>query len=185
MSAPTQAPIKPQPLPITLDPATTAIGVLDLGIRCDDPDQVCSLLIPALGQFLERARAAGVPIIYTNGASAVGTSLEPIATGLQRREDEPVIFPNAFDKFMGGELLDFLSAHHSKNFIIVGSSTHVCVLYTATTAARIYRMNVVIPLDGVNTKNEYEHDWALHQLQVIPLGDTKPKFTTFELIDFS
>jgi len=178
-------PIKPEPKPITLDRARTAIAVLDLSIRCDDPAQVCSLLMPGVGAFLDRARASGVPIIFTNGATAIGTPLEPIATALKHRADEPVIFPNAFDKFQGGELQEFLSARHVQDLVVIGSSTHVCVLYTATTAARIYRYNVIIPVDGVNTKNAYEQEYALHQLHVVPLGDMKPRFSTLEMISFS
>ena len=38
----------------------------------------------------------------------------------------------------------------------------------ATTAARIYKYDVVIPLDGVNAKRNYEHEYAIHQMTILP-----------------
>jgi len=160
--------LKPQPTPVRLDPATTAIAVLDLSVRCDDPSDICSELMKSLGAFLERARGAGVPIIFTSGFALKGTPEAEVATALKRRPDEPLIHPDAFDKFQSGELQPFLAAHNTKNLIIAGSSTHVCVLYTATTAARVHEYNVIIPIDGVNTTNSIDHDFALHQLKSIP-----------------
>jgi nicotinamidase-related amidase len=159
---------KPQPEPVQLDPASSAIAVLDLSVRCEDPDQVCSQLMETLGAFLERARAAGMPIVFTNSLQDKGTAREAIASPLKRRESEPVLFPDAFDKFYGGELQGFLTSHNVKDLVIVGSSTHVAVLYTATAAARVFRYRVVVPIDGVNTTNMIDHDFALHQLKAVP-----------------
>jgi nicotinamidase-related amidase len=67
----------------------------------------------------------------------------------------------------------------------VGSATNFAVLYTATTAARIYRYNVVIPLDGVNAKRRYEHEYAIHQLTILPASAHKQfRFTNLKLIEF-
>ncbi len=177
--------LKPQPKAVRLDPKTTAIAVLDLNVRCDDSSDICSELMPGLGAFLERARGAGVPIIFTSGFALKGTPEAEIATALKRRDSEPLIHPDAFDKFQGGELQPFLAAHNTKDLIITGSSTHVCVLYTATTAARVYEYNVVIPLDGVNTREAINHDAALHQLQVIPRASSKITFSTEDTITFA
>lgn len=185
MSQERPAPIKPEPRPIRLQPTASAIALLDLSIRCDDSDQVCSELMDGVGAFLERARAARVPIIFTAGYSIQGTPMGRVATALKHRPDEPLIFPDAYDKFTGGELQGFLSAHNAQSLIIMGSSTHIAVMYTATTAARVHRYNVVIPIDGVNTRSAYEHEYALHQLSVLPLGPASPTFTTLSMIDFS
>jgi nicotinamidase-related amidase len=176
--------LKPQPKDVHLDPKTTAIAVLDLSVRCDDSSDICSELMKGLGAFLERARGAAVPIIFTSGFALKGTPEAEIATALKRREREPLIHPDAFDKFHGGELQPFLTSHNTKDLIIAGSSTHVCVLYTATTAARVYEYNVVIPLDGVNTRDAINHDSALHQLQVIPRASSRITFSTEATITF-
>jgi nicotinamidase-related amidase len=176
--------LKPQPKAVHLDPATTAIAVLDLSVRCDDASDICSELMAGLGAFLERARGAGVPIIFTSGFTLKGTPEAEVATALHRRDGEPLIHPDAFDKFHSGELQAFLASHNTKDVIIAGSSTHVCVLYTATTAARIYEYNVIIPLDGVNTRDAINHDAALHQLQVIPRASSRITFSTEDAITF-
>jgi nicotinamidase-related amidase len=176
--------LKPQPQSVRLDPATTAIAVLDLSVRCDDASDVCSELMKSLGAFLERARTAGVPIIFTSGYALKGTPEAEVATALKRRPSEPLIHPDAFDKFQSGELQTFLESHNVKNLVVVGSSTHVCVLYTATTAARVYGYNVVIPIDGVNTRDTINHDVALHQLQVIPRASSLITFSTEDTITF-
>ena len=179
-----QSLLRPQPKEVHLDPNTTAIAVLDLSVRCDDPSDICSELMKGLGAFLERARGAGVPIIFTSGFAVKGTPEAEIATALNRRESEPLIHPDAFDKFYGGELQPFLASHNTKDVIIAGSSTHVCVLYTATTAARVYGYNVIIPLDAVNTRDAINHDYALHQLQVIPRASSLITFSTEDTITF-
>jgi nicotinamidase-related amidase len=159
--------------------------VLDLSVRCDDPAQACSELMDILGQFLERCRAADVPIIFTASKSGQGTPDGKVATALKHRPQEPLIFPDAFDKFAGGELEHFLADHHARNLIIVGSSTNNAVMYTASAAARVYRYNVIIPLDGVKTRNPYEHEYAIHQLTVLPRGSATPvQFSTLSAIGF-
>ena len=86
---------------------------------------------------------------------------------------------------MGGELRDKLNQLECRSLVIVGSATNFAVLYTATTAARIYRYNVVIPLDGVNAKRRYEHEYAIHQLTILPASaHMQFLFTNLKLIEF-
>jgi nicotinamidase-related amidase len=159
---------KPQPEARQLDPRSSAIAVLDLSVRCEDPKEVCSQLMERLGAFLERARAASVPIVFTNSLQDKDGPRGAIAAPLKRRDSEPIIWPDAFDKFYGGELQKFLTGNNVKDLVIVGSSTHVAVLYTSTAAARVFRYNVIIPIDGVNTTYAIDHDNALHQLKSVP-----------------
>ncbi|MGH7769341.1 MAG: hypothetical protein ACREQP_17995, partial [Candidatus Binatia bacterium] len=99
-----EGPNRPEAKPLTLDGKTTAILVLDLNARCHDANQVCSKLMPAMGEFLEKARAAAVPIIYSVSASAKGKPIGEVASPLKRKPSEQVIYPDGFDKFGGGEL---------------------------------------------------------------------------------
>ncbi len=185
MAATAHGPNRPQPQPVTLDKANTAVAVLDLTAKCDDPNQVCSLIIPGVGGMLDRARAAGVPVIMTGTILEKDTREGKAAAGLKRRADEPFLFPDGFDKFCDDEFRTFFTSRPIKNVVMVGSSTHICVMYTGTAGARLYGYNVVIPVDGVNTGNSYEHDYALHQLSVLPAGTNKRiQFTTLEGIRF-
>lgn len=178
-------PNKPKPKAVSLAVDETAIAVLDLSARCQDPKEVCWKLMKPLGKFLERARARGVPIIYTISAHTRGTPMQEVALPLRRRDTEPVIYPDSFDKFFGGELENFLSERRVKNLIVVGSLTNVAVLYTSSSAARVYGYDVVMPLDGVNAHSRYEHEYAIHQFTILP-RDTNKKFhfTTLSKIGF-
>lgn len=98
-----------------------------------------------------------------------------VALPLKRRDTEPVIYPDSFDKFFGGELQTFLSERGVKNLVVVGSLTNVAVLYTSSSAARVYGYNVILPLDGVNAHTQYEHEYAIHQLTILP-RDTNKRF---------
>ena len=181
-----EGPNRPQPQTLTLDRRTAAILVLDLSSRCEDPHEVCHQLMQPLATFLARARQASVPIMYTVSAAGKGTLAGEVAQPLKRRPSEPIFYPDAFDKFMGGELRDELNRAGCQSLVVVGSATNFAVLYTATTAARIYRYDVVIPLDGVNGKRRYEHEYAIHQMTILPASAYKQfRFTTLKMIEFN
>jgi nicotinamidase-related amidase len=180
-----EGPNRPQPQQLSLDHKTTAVLVLDLSTRCHDPKEVCFQLMEPLGGFLERARQCSVPVLYTVSASGKGTPLSEVAEPLKRRATEPVLYPDAFDKFMGGELRDALDRVGCRSLVIAGSATNFAVLYTATTAARVYRYDVIIPLDGVNAKRQYEHEYAIHQMTILPASANKQfRFTNLDGISF-
>ena len=180
-----EGPNRPEPQALKLDRRSTAIAVLDLSIRCEVPSEVCSKLMQPLGEFLERARQAAVPILYTISATGKGTPIGEAAAPLKRRESEPILYPDAFDKFMGGELKTELDKRNCRSLVIVGSATNFAVLYTATTAARIHKYDVVIPLDGVNAKRNYEHEYAIHQMTILPASAHKQfRFTKLGMIEF-
>lgn len=180
-----EQPNRPVPEALKLDPRTTAIAVLDLSVRCEDPREVCSKLMQPLGEFLDRARKVAVPILYTISAMALGTPHGDVAKPLKRRESEPILYPDAFDKFMGGELKKELDKWQCRSLVIVGSATNFAVLYTATTAARIFKYDVVVPLDGVNAKRNYEQEYAIHQMTILPASAHKQfKFTKLAMVEF-
>jgi len=178
-------PNKPKPKPVSLDAHATAIVVLDLSARCQDPKEVCSKLMKPVGDFLERARGRQVPIIYTVSAHTRGTPMQEVALPLRRRDTEPVIYPDSFDKFFGGELQTFLTERGVKNLVVVGSLTNVAVLYTSSSAARVYGYRVILPLDGVNAHSKYEHEYAIHQFTILPRDTHKQfHFTKLSAISF-
>lgn len=180
-----EGPNRPEAERVGLDSKASAVLVLDLSTRCHDPKESCFKLMTPLSGFLSRARQSSVPIFYTVSAAAKGTPLGEIAAPLGRRESEPVLYPDAFDKLTGGELQNHLARICCRSLVIVGSATNVAVLYTATTAARVYRYDVIIPLDGVNAKRPYEHEYALHQLTVLPASANKQiRFTGLDWIEF-
>jgi len=179
-------PNKPNPVKVTLDPKTTALLVLDLNARCENPEERCHKLVEPVAKFLPRARQACIFIVYTVVDRYKGTAEERMPHAFKQQQDEPVLFPSAFDKFYSGELQPMLQQRGIKTVIVCGASSNQAVLYTATAAARPFGYDVVIPVDGLIARGDYEHEFTLHQFTILPGGAAeKFKITEFDKIRFS
>jgi nicotinamidase-related amidase len=179
-------PNKPTPKEITVDPQTAALLVLDLNARCENPAERCHKLIEPVAKFLGRARQARIFTVYTVIDRYRGTPEERMPHAFKQQKDEPVIFPPAFDKFYGGELQPMLQKRGVKTVIVCGASSNQAVLYTATAAARPFGYEVVIPVDGLIARGDYEHEFTLHQFTILPGGAAeKFKITEFDKISFA
>jgi nicotinamidase-related amidase len=138
-----------------------------------------------VGDFLERARPFCGNIIYTVSHGARGTALGEAALPLKRLPTEPLIYPGGFDKFAGGEMQTLLEQRGVNPLVLLGASTNVAVLYTATTASRSYHYDVIIPMDGVIAKSRYEQEYSFHQLKALPGAvGSRFRFTTLSMIQF-
>jgi nicotinamidase-related amidase len=179
------APVLPDPQPIVVDPSRTAVLVLDLHGRCNDPTQICSQLISPVGEFLPRARAAGALVIYTISDSARGTALDGPAAGIEAGPDDVMLYPVGFDKFRDGDLDAILTARGIDTVILTGSSSNMAVLYTGSVAARYYNLRVVVPLDGINANTRYEEEFPLHNFMTMSGGANSAfAYTTLRGIQF-
>jgi nicotinamidase-related amidase len=171
----------PSPGPVQMNSAGAAVLVLDLTAPAQGTNPLHQALLPALAEFLERARTAGVPIVFTGARTQLGRPVEP---ALQRRDDEPLLYPDAFDKFKPGELLPILTKFGTRDLVITGGAANMAVMYTATAAARDHHLQVYIPLDGLYSHDAYRYEYALYQLTVLPGSTIPPKFTTLAQITF-
>lgn len=171
----------PAPSLARLDPTITAVLVLDMTFYARGPNPHHEAILPGLAAFLDRARQAGAPIIFTGAATQVGQPVEP---ALKHRPEEPLIYPDAFDKFKPGELRPLLDQHGVRELVITGGAANMAVMYTATAAARDEHYQIYIPLDGVYTPDAYRYEYALYQLTVLPGATVPPRFTTLEGLEF-
>ncbi len=179
----TTEPALPQPESVTVPTEKSALLVLDLSQLCADPEQACHRLVPGITRFLDRARAAGVPIIFTISAGLKGKPVGQVFSGFKRRPSEAVIFPDGFDKFSGGELQNLLRLYDVNTLIVTGYRSNIAVLYTATKAARELDYNVIIPIDGMAALTDYEQQYTLFQFTVLPGGTAQRfTFTTLDMI---
>ncbi len=182
----TWRPKLPPPELLILEPRTTALLVLDLSTRCTDRRVPCSLLVPLIPPLLKKARSAGVFILYTIIHTQKGRPEGEVYHTFKPRPEEPVIYPDGYNKFTGGELQEILSQNGIKTVVIVGSAANFACLYTATAAAQLHDYEVVIPSDGIVTWTQYEHHYSLFQLTVLPGGVAqKIHITELDMITFS
>ncbi len=183
-----EGPVIPRPIPVTLDPGKTALLVLDQSEQVRDAKLFPSghKLIPALTRMIGKAREKGVYIVFTYSLILKGTADGKVYTGYNHKDSEPVLTPDAFDKFMGGDLQKLLAKKSIDTLVITGSRSNICVLHTATTAARFYRYRVVIPLDGIEAESRYDYEYSIHHLATFPGGvSDRIRFTTVDGITFS
>ena len=75
-----QMPSPPDPVPVVIDPATTALLVFDVIEHiCARQPKCREQLVPAVASLLERARQAGVAIAYGTRAANMSTWLQEVA----------------------------------------------------------------------------------------------------------
>jgi len=168
-----KAPPPPALKPVTLEPKTTAILVIDLIKQlCNEQRRPrCVASIPKIQKLLTEARAKGVTVIYTlfpspSPATFPNPKISDYVPELAPKGDEPVV--NSFvDKFMLRDkdtgLEKILKDKGITNVVLVGAASHNGVLFTAVTAA-FRGFNVVVPVDAMSGNNAYEDQAAAYIL---------------------
>ncbi len=170
---------------MTLPAASTAALVLDVNPTATDLTHMAHRMLAPARVFLDRARAKAVPVLFTLVVWDEGTAKGAVAPTLGRRDDEPLLFPNGYDKFVDGDLQPMLEQLGAKTLVMLGGAANFALLYTATTAARSHGYSVVIPLDGIYARSDYEMEYSLHQFTVLPRIQDWFRFTTLAAVEFS
>jgi nicotinamidase-related amidase len=173
------APPPPALQSVSVDPATTALLVLDFVKQtCGGPR--CQATVPTVAKFLQAARAARVPVIYSyTNTSAMSDTLPAVApVGA-----EPTVVGYA-DKFVGSDLQAILTRLGTKTVIVMGMSAQGAVLYTASHAAFL-GLNVVVPIDGVASEVPYAQQYVVWALANAPRVSALTKVTTTDRVTFA
>lgn len=152
-------------------------------------------IVKPIARLKERARQAGVPVIYVNDNFGKWKSDfqrlldhclhddvkgKPIVQALRPDEaDYFVLKPkhSAFYSTTLDVLLDYLRA---KTLILAGITGNICVLFTANDAF-MRDFQLLIPRDCIASASEEENHHALEQMAKILKADTRPS----EEIDFA
>jgi len=137
-----------------------------------------AMVIPVIQRELDRARAAGEPIVYLTDAhlpddaefrmfpphAIVGTMGAEIIPELAPSEADTVIPKRRYSGFFGTDLDITLREKGVDTLRLVGDCTNICVLYTAADARNLgYSVEVV--KDGVTSFDEEAHRNALKELE--------------------
>ena len=148
----------PGPVPVTVDPATTAYLVLDLTSAVCTPNPSCVASLPAAAGLLTRARAAGALVVYSKTVHPGDAVLPPVAP----LPGEPVVTASP-DKFIGTDLAQVLSSHGIKTVVLVGTKSNGAIMYTSLEANAL-GYTVVVAEDGVTADTPYIMRYSLFQL---------------------
>ena len=194
-----EAPMYPVAGEVSLDPRRTAVVVVDMQNDFVKPDG--RLHVPSaqeavepIARLLERAREAGVLVIYTQDLHGeddpeygiwgehvkAGTWGAEIVPELAPQPGDEIVQKPRYDAFYASRMEDVLHSHWEVDtLIITGTVTNICVLHTAGSAAlRWYR--IVIPKDAVAALSEFDQEAALHQIDFLYKGT----ITTVDAIRF-
>jgi nicotinamidase-related amidase len=159
--------VKPPPVPelkpVTVDPKTTALLVLDMmkgncGVR-----PRCQATVPNIKKMIDSAHANKVVVIY-NLTGRNSTAADMIDQILAPKADD-LMMKNASgaDKFITSDLDQLLKAKGIKTVIVTGTSAQGAVGGTSNGAAqRGYK--AVVPVDGMSSEDAYNEQYAAWHL---------------------
>jgi nicotinamidase-related amidase len=173
-------PPPPPPLkPVTVDPKTTALMLLDfLSGSCGSRPR-CLASLPAMKQLLAAARTHRATIIYSiagkYGASDIAKEIAP--------EDGESVVKSHSDKFIDTDLGKILKDKGIKTVIVTGTAANGAVLYTGGHAGLI-GLNVIIPVDGLSSGDLYAEQLTVWQLAHGPGFGKQVTITRSDMIKF-
>jgi nicotinamidase-related amidase len=150
-----QMPPPPALKPVTVDPRTTALLLLDFMTENCGQRPRCVAAVPTVKALHDRARAASMLVEYTlpGGGKIINEGIAP-------REGEVVDQkPGGPDKFLGDDLDQRLKAHGIKTVIVCGTSAQGVGLGTGAAAAqRAYY--VIYPVDCLLSESAFREAYA-------------------------
>ena len=190
-----KAPPAPELKPVTVDPKTTALLVMDL-IRqsCNNERRPrCVASVPKIAKLLADARAKGLTVIYSMFPSRAPSFPAPVISdilpAIAPKGNEPVVVSNA-DKFIFGDkdtgLQKMLKDKGITTVITVGTAANGAVLYTAS-AASLRGFNVIVPVDGMSGdgQNTYIEQYVVFNLANVSVISSKITLTSLGMIRFA
>ena len=147
-----QVPPSPEPVPVTLDPATTALLIFDIvDPICTRQPNCTGKMVPAIAALLARARKAGATVGYGTRAHTMANWLPEVApaAGDIRIESQ------AQDRFFKTDLDATLKAKGITTLILAGWKVSGSVTYTSV-GATLRGYTVVVPVDACLDASDFE-----------------------------
>ena len=150
-----QIPPPPTLKPVTVDPKSTALLLLDFMTENCGQRPRCVAAIPTVKAFHDRARAASMLVEYTlpGGGKIIDEGIAP-------REGEVVDQkPGGPDKFLGNDLDQRLKSHGIKTVIVCGTSAQGVGIGTGAAAAQ-RGYYVIYPVDCLLSESAFREAYA-------------------------
>jgi nicotinamidase-related amidase len=164
-----QMPALPDPVRVTLNPATTALLVLDyVDPICSSQPKCKGEMLPAVTPFMALARKAGVTVAYGTRDRTMSNWLPEVAPA---PGDIKIVNTNQ-DRFYNTDLDKALKAKGITTIIMVGWKVSGSVAYTSVGATE-RDFTVVIPVDTTAAATDYETTIGFYQ--ILNLGNANLK----------
>ncbi len=174
---------------VVLPASQTAVIVVDMQNDFAHPDGSLFVpkardTIPKIRKLLDKARKAGVRVIYTQDThyegdpefeiwgehARYGTWGWEIVEELKPIEGRDIVVRKTrYDGFYGTPMDDLLKIYQITHLVVTGTVANICVLHTAGSAAlRWYK--VVVPMDAISALNDFDYHAALRQISFLYRG---------------
>jgi nicotinamidase-related amidase len=177
-----KAPPPPELKAVSIDPATTALIVMDISTQSCTVEKRprCVATLPKVQKLISEARAKGVFVLYTLAGTSKRTDL---VKEIAPQDAEQSLSGAGPDKFVGVDLDTILKGKNIKTLIAVGTAAEGAVLHTAAGAAfRGYE--AVVPVDGMSSSNIYAEQYTAWHLANAPRLADHVKLTKVDMIKF-
>jgi len=155
-----QMPSPPEPVPVVLNPSTTALLIFDIvDPICSRQPNCTGKMVPAISALLARARNAGVTVAFGTRAPTMSKWLPEVlpAPGDIKIESQ------AQDRFYNTDLDKTLKAKGITTLILAGWKVSGSVTYTSV-GATLRGYTVVVPVDASLDATDYEIAVGLYQI---------------------
>ena len=183
-----QMPALPDPVRVTLNPATTALLVLDYVEEiCHSQPKCRSQMLPAMTPFMARVRQAGMTVAYGTREQNMSKWLPEVAPA----PGDIKIVNTAQDRFYNTDLDKALKAKGITTIIMVGWKVSGSLAYSSV-GATLRDYTVVIPVDTTAAATDYEQVIGFYQilnqgngnLTNQPLKPNAPTLSRTDMINF-
>jgi nicotinamidase-related amidase len=155
-----QMPSPPAPVPVALNPATTALLIFDIvDPICTRQPNCKERMAPAIASLLARARKAGVTIGYGTRAHTMSNWMPEVSPA----SGDIKIESQAQDRFYNTDLDKTLKAKGITTLILSGWKVSGSVTYTSV-GATLRGYTVVVPIDATLDATDYEIAIGLYQI---------------------
>jgi nicotinamidase-related amidase len=183
-----QMPALPAPVPVTVNPKTTALLVFDyVEPICNSQPKCKGEMLPAMTPFMARVRKAGLVVAYGTREENVSKWLPEVAP----EPDDIKVVNTAQDRFYNTDLDKALKARGITTIIMVGWKVSGSVAYSSV-GATVRGYTVVIPVDTTAATTDYEQVIGFYNilnqlngnLTNQPLKPKAPTLSRTDLITF-
>jgi nicotinamidase-related amidase len=155
-----QMPALPDPVAVTLRPATTALIIFDvIDPVCTNQPRCMGTMVPVISALLERVRKAGMPVAYGTRAATMSSWLPQVAP----TADDIKIVSVAQDRFFKTDLENVLKGKGITTLILTGWKVSGSVTYTSV-GATLRDFTNVIPIDATLAATDYETTIGLYNI---------------------
>jgi nicotinamidase-related amidase len=175
------------------DKCEVALLLIDVinDLEFPEGDQPLRFAFPAAKQIhalMQRARAAGIPVIYVNDnfgrwrsdfhaqvehCLRDGVRGQPLVELLRPEKNDYFVLKPKHSGFFSTTLDILVDYLGTTAVVLTGIAANICVLFTANDAY-MRDLRLFVPADCVASNTQQENEYALKQMKVVLKADIRP-----------